>query len=147
MRLIGLRNTSTQTVGVDGLVNIGTVYRKNTIKDGSGVLTFSNDSTSVSLNQRGVYHVTVTAIVSGDDAGVVTLQLLENSVDIPGALASETITTATTELRTLTIDTYVLVNATNVLCSWQTSPVVLSLVNTGVGAIISNVVVDITKEV
>lgn len=147
MKLIGLRNTSTQTVDVDGLVNIGTVYRKNTVKDCCGIMTFSNDSTSISLNHKGIYHITVTAIVSAPVAGDVTLSLFANGVEIPGALGTETITTATTEFHTLTIDTYVLVNNSNILGIWETSPVNLTLVNTGVASIISNVVVNTTKEV
>lgn len=147
MKLIGLRNTSTQTVDVDGLVNIGTVYRKNSIKDDCCVSTFSNDTTTLSLNHKGIYHITVTAIVSAPVAGNVTLQLFANGVEIQGALATETITTATTEFHTLTIDTYVLVNNANILGIWSASPVNLTLVNTGVESTISNVVVNATKEV
>lgn len=147
MKLIGLRNTSTQTVDVDGLVNIGTVYRKNSIKDDCCVSTFSNDTTTLSLNHKGIYHITVTAIVSAPVAGNVTLQLFANGVEIQGALATETITTATTEFHTLTIDTYVLVNNANILGIWSASPVNLTLVNTDVESTISNVVVNATKEV
>lgn len=147
MKLIGLRNASTQVVDVDGIVNLGSVYRRYISDDKCGVTTFTNDSSSITLNHKGVYHVTATAIVSAAAAGDVTLTLFANGVELPGAVATETITTPTTEFHTLTIDFYVLVNATNVLGYFSTIPVVLTLVNSGVEATITNVVINATKEV
>lgn len=105
MLLLGAKNTTSQTVLTNGIVNLGAVYRKY-CKKNCETNTFTFNSTSVSLNQKGVYHLTLNANVSGSAAGNVTLQLFENGVAVPGAIATQTITTATTEVRNITIDYY-----------------------------------------
>ena len=107
MLLLGLKNVSTQAVATDGFVNFGNVYRKY-CKKCNGVSTFATNGESVTLQQIGIYHVTITAVGSGGVAGDVTLQLLIDGEEISGAFSSQTITTPTTELRTFVIDYYVL---------------------------------------
>lgn len=46
--------------------------------------------TNIILNQPGTYRVTFNANITGTVAGVVTFQLLNNNVAVPGALASVT---------------------------------------------------------
>lgn len=147
MYLISLVNTTTQELETNELVNLGFVAREVSSKNKCCVGTFSSSGTSLSLNHKGVYHITVTAIVSAPAAGVVTLQLFANGLAVPGAVASETITTATTELRTLVIDTFILVDSNCVLNSSTVSPVSISIVNTGVDANITNIITNVVKEV
>ena len=144
MLLLGAKNTTSQTVLTNGIVNLGAVYRKY-CKKKCETNTFTFNSTSVSLNQKGVYHLTLNANVSGSTAGNVTLQLFENGVAVPGAIATQTITTATTEVRNITIDYYFLVDSSCVLGIPTNFVKNISVVNTGVGSIISNVLLNIDK--
>lgn len=146
-RLLGLANTAPQDVVVDGLVNLGTVYRRFSKKNECGIGTFDFSGTSVALNQRGIYEIEVTAVVSAPAAGVVTLQLEQNGVLIPAAFASETITTADTELRTLNFSYFILVDNDLILNYPTTTAQSLTIRNTGVASTIENIVVNITKEV
>lgn len=146
-RLLGLANTAPQDVVVDGLVSLGTVYRRFSKKNECGIGTFDFSGTSVALNQRGIYEVEVTAVVSAPAAGVVTLQLEQNGVLIPAAFASETITTADTELRTLNFSYFILVDNDLILNYPTTTAQSLTIRNTGVASTIENIVVNITKEV
>lgn len=147
MLLIGTQNTGTQTVLTDGIVSLGTVYRKYCKKATNGLPTFANDSNSITLNGQGVYHITATLVGAGTTAGTLTVQMLENGVPVVGGIASETITTADTELRTLVIDRYVLVDNTCLLGCTSTLAKTISFENTGVGATFSNVVVNVDKVV
>ncbi|AXF52117.1 MAG: spore surface glycoprotein [Podoviridae sp. ctcf755] len=144
MLLLGVKNTASQTLLANGIVNLGAVYRKY-CKKNCGIGTFAFNGNSISLNRKGIYHLTLTAIVAGTVAGNVTLQLAENGVLVPGALATQTITTANTELRTLTIDYYFLVDDTCILGNDTTLAKTITVVNTGVGSTISNIVVNVDK--
>lgn len=146
MLLLGLKNVSTQSVATDGFVNLGNVYRKY-CKKCNGITTFSTNGESVTLNQSGIYHITITAIASGDVAGDVTIQLLEDGTPIVGVLSTQTITTATTELRTFTIDYYILVSQTNVLNGLTTIGKTISLQNIGVDATFESVIFNVEKVV
>lgn len=147
MLLLGTKNFGTQTVLADGIVNIGSVYRKYCKKNSCGVAAFSRTSQDITLNHSGIYHITATAVGSGTAAGVVTLQLFENGEAVDGAFSSETITTADTELRTFVIDYYILVDRDCILGREATMSKTISLVNTGVGATFTSVVVNVEKVV
>lgn len=84
---------------------------------------------------------------SGAVAGDLSIGLYENGIAIPGATSSETITTADTEVRTLTIDYYILVDTTCVLGCASTVQKAISVVNTGVEATYSSIVVNVEKVV
>lgn len=144
MLLIGTKNFTTQSLLTNGLVNLGSVYRKY-CKKCNGVKTFDFTGNSIALQKSGIYQVTLTAIVSAPTAGNVTLQLYENGVAISGAIATETITTADTEFRTLAIDHFILVDSDCVLGNFATLAKSITLVNTGVASTITNVVVDVVK--
>lgn len=146
MLLLGTRNITTQDVLVNGNVNLGSVYRRY-CKRINGTRTFDFIGEDVILQQNGIYHITVTAIVSAPAAGNVTLALFENGVAAPSAFATETITTADTELRTLVIDYFALVDTTCVLGCNSTIAKELSLVNTGVEATYTSVTMNIEKVV
>lgn len=147
MFLIGIKNVGTQTVLADGIISIGNVYRKYCKKNYCGIPTFSRTASDVSLQQSGIYHLTATFVASAPAAGDVTVQLLLNGQPIEGAFATETITTATTEFRTMVIDYYILVDKDCVLDSLSTIAETVSFENTGVAATFTSVVVNIDKEV
>lgn len=147
MLLIGVKNTSTQTVLADGIVNIGSVYRKYCKKNACGFPAFARTANDISLNHSGIYHLTATFVASAPAAGDVTVQLLVNGEVVDGAFATETITTATTEFRTMVIDYYVLVDKDCILNTESTVAQTISFQNTGVDATFTSVVVNVDKVV
>lgn len=147
MLLIGVKNTGTQTVLADGVVNIGSVYRRYCKKNTCGVPAFSRTANDISLQHSGIYHLTATFVASAPAAGDVTVQLLLNGEVVDGALATETITTATTEFRTMVIDYYVLVDKDCILNTESTVAQTISFQNTGVDATFTSVVVNVDKVV
>lgn len=147
MLLIGVKNTGTQTVLADGIVNIGSVYRKYCKKNACGFPAFARTANDITLNHSGIYHLTATFVASAPAAGTVTVQLLVNGEPVDGAFASETITTATTELRTMVIDYYVLVDKDCVLNTESTIAQTISFENTGDDATFTSVIVNVDKVV
>ncbi len=147
MLLLGTKNIGTQTVLTDGLINIGSGYRRYCKKNACGFPTFNATANGVSLQQEGIYHITATLVGSGDVAGVVTVQLAQNGILVDGAFSSETITTPDTELRTFVIDYYVLVDKDCILGRESTIAQTISLLNTGVDATFTSVVVNVDKVV
>lgn len=147
MYLLGTRNTAPQDLAIGGILDLGAVYRKYCKKNSCGIKVFDFSANSISLQHQGIYHVTATITFTAPAAGVVTFQLTENGIAIPGALASETITTATTEVRTTTIDFYVLVDSGCLLGNPTTLAKNISFVNTGVASTVTNVVVNVDKVV
>ncbi len=145
MLLLGTKNIGTQTVLTDGVVNVGSVYRKYCKKNACGFPTFGATANGVALQHEGIYHITATLVGSGDVAGVVTVQLAVNGELVDGAFSSETITTADTELRTFVIDYYVLVDKDCILNTPSTIAQTISLVNTGVDATFTSVIVNVDK--
>lgn len=145
--LLGMRDTTSQSVPALGTISIGSVYRRYCKKNNCGIKTFDNTSTTITLQHQGMYHVTATLVGTGTAAGVATVQLLENGVAVPGALSSETITTPATELRTFVIDTYVLVDDACLLGRNTTLAKTISLQNTGVAATFTAVTFNVEKVV
>lgn len=145
--LVGTKNVATQDVAALGLISLGSTYRRYCKKNSCGVRTFDVETTSITIQQQGIYHITATLVGSGDEAGVVTVQLLENGVAIPGAFSSETITTADDELRTFVIDYYILVDDVCLLGTNSTAAISISLQNTGVAATFTSVIVNVEKAV
>ena len=134
MLLLGLQNTTSQTILTSGMISLGSVYRKY-CKRINGTTTFSVTGGSVTLQQSGIYHITATLVGSGTAAGVVTVQLNANGTPI----------TANTEQRTFVIDQYILVDSTCVLGQPAINPQTLILTNTGVGATFTNVTFNVEK--
>lgn len=112
MLLIGTNNNNTQTVVAGNLLTIGSVYRKYCKKDSCGTPAFSISNSTVNIQTSGIYKVTATITFNSGTAGDVTFNLTQSDIDIVGASATETITTANTETKTTTIDYYILVNKT-----------------------------------
>lgn len=146
MLLIGTKNFTSQEVLTNGILNLGSVYRRYCRRI-NGTRTFDFDGSDIVLQQSGMYHITVTAVASGQVAGDVTLALYENGVAVSGVFSTETITTPDTEFRTLVLDYYVLVDSACVLGNTATVSKAISLVNTGVEATYTSVVVNVDKVV
>lgn len=146
MILLGLKNTSTQTITADGLIDFGAVYRKYISRGYTGNCISATSGTAPILNHKGMYHVTVTVTFTAPAAGDVTLQLLENSEAVPGAVAIETVATADTQVITTTFDYLVLVSCANVLGTFATQAKTLS-VQSDTAIEVTNAVMNIVKEV
>lgn len=147
MYLLGTRNATTQALTTGATINLGEVYRKFCRKNSCGLKAFEFNGSSISLQHSGIYHITATMTFTAPVAGVVIFQLTENGVAIPSALASETITTATTEVATTTIDFFVLVDSGCVLGNPTTLIKNVGITNTGVASTLTNVVFNVEKVV
>lgn len=149
MLLIGLKNFAEQTVLPNGIINLGSVYRKYCRKNRCGVSAFGRTANDISLQHSGIYHITATLVGAGDAAGDITVQLYVNGVAVDGAFSTQTITTADTELRTFVLDYYILVDQDCVLGNESTLAQTISLVNTSatVTATFTSVVVNAEKVV
>ena len=143
MILLGLENVGTQEVPVDGLINLGSIYRKYTRNTCNQPFIFNGTSFNIGL--RGMYHITFTAIVSAPAAGDVSIQMLENGVAVPSAIATTSITTANTEFRTISIDRIVLVDNTYILGEATTLAKAIAFENIGVEATITNLTISVEK--
>lgn len=144
--IIGTRNTSTQDLAVGDTVDLGSVYRKYVCRGKCGLNTYElSGGDAISLQHSGFYHITATITFTAPEVGVVTFQLASNDVALIGATASETITTADTEVRTTTIDYYVLVNKGCVAGIPTALIENISIINTGVASTVTSVVVNIEK--
>lgn len=96
---------------------------------------------------EGIYHITAKIVGSGTAAGVLTAQMTANGEAIAGAFSSETITTADTELRTLVINEYVMVDKTCVLGNSAVACKTIAFLNSGIASTLTSVVVNIDKVV
>ncbi len=123
--LIYLTTPTTATVPADGILPLTTIVRRR----GQSVQQ-SNDS--VVLGTPGYYHVSVNATFTAPAAGVATLELRQDNIQVSGATSSSTITTATTEVASISFEAIVRVTC----CG---APVTLSVVNTGVAITTSNI--------
>lgn len=131
MLLLGTINTTDQAVAVDGLVNLGSVYRRYDKRGRCGNRTFELNGTSISLQSQGIYHLTAVLETAADT----TFQLFENGVANPTAITT-----------TGVLDYYILVDSNCILNSVN-SLKSISIVNTETATTITNVVVNIDKVV
>lgn len=127
--LIYLATPSAASVVQGGVLPLTTIVRRR-----GQCVQQSNDS--IVLGAPGYYRVSLTATFTAPAAGTVTLQARQDNVPITGGTASTTITTATTEVRSLSFDCLVRVGC----CE---GPVTLSFVNTGVAINTSNIAVNV----
>lgn len=147
MLLLGMKNTASQTVLANGTITLGSVYRRYCKRTCAGLPTFAANGNSITLNGEGIYHITAKIVGSGTAAGVLTAQMTANNEAVAGAFASETITTADTELRTLVIDEYIMVDKTCVLGNSAVASKTIAFLNSGVASTLTSVVVNIDKVV
>lgn len=143
--LLGVRNTADQDVAVGGSINLGNVYRKY-CKKVNGVKAFDFNGTSIALQHSGIYHITATVVATSSAAGNVTVQLYENGEAVLGAFGTDTFST-TTQLKTLTIDTYIIVDNACILGQPTTMVKNISFDVLETAATINNIVVNVEKVV
>lgn len=120
------------TTGI-ALLHLATVVRRR----GCDVNLSGN---SVALTDCGsnFYLVNVTATFTAPVAGVISLALQQNGTAVTGATASTTITTASTEVRSLSFAAIVRTYNSAGIDS-------LSIVNTGLAATFSNIDMTVVK--
>nr|DAG51352.1 MAG TPA: hypothetical protein [Caudoviricetes sp.] len=118
----------------------GTVPIGNTLVTGycKAAMTLNGNS-SVSINDNCVngYLIAVNATFTAPAAGTVVLNVSRNGTPIEGATASAVVSTANTEVHSLSFTTTVK--------SLLAAPDTLSIVNAGVAANFSNVELDIYR--
>lgn len=131
MLLIGLQNPATQDVLADGIISLGSTYRKFDVPNDCGTLAFDPTSTGITLNRKGIYHVTATFYPAAAFTGTITL----NVNGIP--------TAATANGENLTIDYYILVDCSN---GWSSNAQTITFTSDA-AVTLDNVVVNVTKEV
>jgi hypothetical protein len=125
-----------QTVAVDGTLNFDTtrVLTGCTVKHADGTPTFT-------LTKPGYYFVTFDGTITDTAAGIVTVQLLNGGVAVPGAEASIT-NAAVTDERSFSFTTIVRVLPS---CCAIDNTTTLTVANTGIAATYSVANINITK--
>lgn len=131
--LIDVATTTSSAVVANGVLPLTTIVRRR----GNDVNLSGN---SVALTDCGsnYYLVNVTATFTAPVEGTVTLNLQQNGVNVTGATASTTITTATTEIRSLSFSAIVRTLNNVGIDS-------LTIVNAGIAATFSNIDMTVIK--
>lgn len=121
---------TTATVAAGGALPLTTVARRITPR-----IQLGSDSANVAV--PGYYELNATITFTADTAGDVTIATYQNGEAIPGIVATETITTATTENRTITLTGLVRVRC---------EPIAITLVNVSAVAITtSNIALSLVR--
>lgn len=128
---ISVVTTASSAVVAGGTLPLTTIVRRYGCS-------LNQSGNSILLNDSGYYLVNVTATFTAPATGVITLVLNQNGSAVTGATGSSTITTATTEVRTISFSAIV-----RVVCG--ATPSTLSLTDTGVAATFSNIAINVVK--
>lgn len=131
--LINVATTSSTAVVTGGTLPLATIVRKR-----GNEINLSGNAVAITDTGSNYYLVTVTATFTAPVVGVVKLDLQQNGTNVTGATASTTITTASTEVRSLSFSAVV---RTFNCCGLDS----LSVANTGVGATFSNIAIQVEK--
>lgn len=131
--LINVATTSSVSVVTNGTLPLATIVRRR----GNDV-NLSGNSVAITDCGSNYYLVTVTATFTAPTVGTVILNLQQNGTNVTGATASTTITTASTEVRSLSFSAVV---RTFNCCGIDS----LSIVNSGVGATFTNIAIQVEK--
>ena len=127
--LIMMTTTTASSVLANGIIPLTTINRRR-----GGVV--NGGTNSVLLGRPGYYKINANITFTAPAAGIVAVKLQKSGLDVVGATASTTITTATTEVRSLSISALV-----RVFCNEDLAT--LTLVNNGVAITTSNVEIDV----
>lgn len=130
---IYVATTASSAVVAGGVLPLATIVRRR----GNDV-NLSGNSVAISDCGSNYYLVTVTGTFTAPVAGNVTLNLQQNGVNVTGATATTAVTTATTEVRSLSYSAIVRTFNNHGIDS-------LSVVNAGVAATFSNIAVSVVK--
>lgn len=121
---------TTANVAAGGALPLTTVARRITPR-----IQLGSDSANVAV--PGYYELNATITFTADAAGDVTIAAYQNGEAIPGIIATETITTANTETRTITLTGLVRVRC---------EPIAITLVNVSAVAIAtSNIALSLVR--
>ena len=124
-------NQQSTAMPVNTNINLGGVARNY-----GNCITLNNDV--INLKETGYYDLDVSATFTSPVAGNVTITLFQDGSAVPGATATTTITTATTQVASLCFPAIVRVRCGN-------TPSQLTLVLSGATATFSNVAVKVSK--
>lgn len=130
--LIYTVNSASTAATLNAPVEIGSIIHKY----GCAI---HSDSSSFRITDSGYYDIDVSATFTAAVPGDVTLNVYSNGVLIPGATATETVTTANTEIRSVHF------SATTKLNCWRDTKM-LTIVATGTAPTITNIAVQIERE-
>lgn len=131
--LINVATTTSSAVVANGILPLTTIVRRR----GCDV-NLSGNAVAITDCGSNYYLVTVTATFTAPVAGDVTLSLQQNGTNVIGATATTTITTDTTEVRSISFSAIVRTFNTSGIDS-------LTVVNSGVAATFSNIDVNVIK--
>lgn len=130
--MIYTANTSGVTPAIGSTVPVGSIIRrKGNCIDASG--------SAINLREPGYYAVAISATLTAAAVGTVTLNLQQNGVNVPGATASVSITTANTQIENIAI-----VAIIRVLCCGDAALTVS--VGGTTAPTISNLAITVTRE-
>jgi hypothetical protein len=134
--MISAYTLTDQVVAVDGLLDFDTnrIATGCTVKHVDGTPAFT-------LTKPGYYYITFNGTITNTAAGIVTVELLNGGVAVPGAEASVT-TAATTDERSFSFATIVRVLPS---CCAIDNTTILTVANTGIAATYSVANINITK--
>ncbi len=131
--LIDVATTTSTSVLAGATLPLATIVRRR----GRDV-DLSGNSVAVIDCGSNFYLVTVTATFTAPVAGVISIALQQNGTTVTGATASTTITTASTEVRSLSFSA--------IVRTYNSAGIdALSIVNTGLAATYSNIDMTVVK--
>ena len=134
--MISAYSLTDQLVAVDGLLDFDTnrIATGCTVKHVDGTPAFT-------LTKPGYYYITFNATITDTAAGIVTVELLNGGIAVPGAEASATVAAVTDE-HSVAFATIIKVLPS---CCAIDNTTTLTIANTGVAAIYSVANINITK--
>ena len=131
--LIDVSTTTSTSVIAGGALPLATVTRRR----GTDI-NVSGNSIAITDCGSNYYLVTVNATFTAPVAGTITLNLQQNGTNVVGATGSTTITTATTEVRSISFQK--IIRSFNAIGFDS-----LTVVNAGLAATFSNIDVSVIK--
>lgn len=129
--LIMLVTTTSQDVSVNSVIPLTTITRRR------GCALANTVSNTIIASKPGYYSVKGTVTFTAPVAGNATISLVKNNIPVEGVTSSETITTATTEVRTVPVSGIVRVSCNEV-------NVPFNLTVSGIAITVSNAELDFT---
>jgi hypothetical protein len=127
--LIMMTSANTNSVLENGLIPLTTITRRR-----GQVINSSNNG--IVLNRVGYYKINANITFTAPEAGIVSVALQKNNLNLQGITSSTSITTATTEVRSLALSGIIRIGC----CE---APATLTLINNGVAIDTSNVEIDV----
>lgn len=131
--LIDVATTASSAVVANATLPLSTIVRRRGCD-----INLSGNSVAITDCGSNYYLVIVTATFTAPVAGIVTLNLQQNGVNVTGATASTTVTTENTEVRSLSFPAIIRTFNSQSIDN-------LSIVNAGVAATFSNIAMTVEK--